>query len=373
MYKLHTLVIEANSKNLTIQKIYAIINMLLKKGGNIVHMLKENSKASITIKRIIAVILIFSFLMGIGVMAANTKVNSVTIILANGYEMEIVTSKTNIKEILEENHILLQENEEVTPKMEEQLTENNTIRISTQEEAVIAESQQEVVTVETLLANYESITEKMVTVQEEIPFETVTKDVATTSGTKQEKVVQEGQNGIKEVTYKIRYQNETEIDRKEIASTILKEPVEKIIEVRTQQVTSRSSVDRGSTSVSYSNGVWSYSASEFDLLCAITAQECSSSYEGALAVITCACNRAESSKWRSRGTDPLSQYKAQGQFCYSIDNHWRKRLNGNYSSIVSQAVQDALNGKRNHNFLSFRASGYANGTKIGGNVYFNPM
>ena len=38
-----------------------------------------------------------------------------------------------------------------------------------------------------------------------------------------------------------------------------------------------------------------------------------------------------------------------------------------------QAVIDALNGKRNHNYLSFRAAGFASGVNIGGNVYFNAM
>lgn len=337
-------------------------------------MLKENIKASISIKRIIAVLLILSFIMGIGVMAANTKLNSVTIILANGYEMDIVTSKNKVGEILSENHIILQEDEEVVPKEEEELADNKTIRITKKGDEVVAESKEEEVTVETLLENYEAITEKIVTQQEEIPFETITKDVASNSGTKQEKVTQEGKNGIKEVTYKIKYQNEKEIEKKEIASKIIKEPVDKIVEVRSKQVTSRENVNRGTSAVSYGNGVWSYSASDLDLICAITAQESGSSYEGALAVITCACNRAESSKWNSRGTDPLSQYKAKGQFCYSIDNYWKRRLNGNYSSVVRQAVADALNGKRNHNYLSFRsASTGRSGTIIGGNVYFNPM
>ena len=94
-------------------------------------------------------------------------------------------------------------------------------------------------------------------------------------------------------------------------------------------------------------------------------------YEGALAVITTACNRAESSRWAKNGSDPLSQYKAPGQFCYSIDSYWKRRLNGNYSSVVAKAVTDALNGKRNHNYLSFRSAGYASGEYIGGNVYFN--
>jgi len=102
-----------------------------------------------------------------------------------------------------------------------------------------------------------------------------------------------------------------------------------------------------------------------DLICAITAQECSSSYTGALAVITTACNRAE-----SKGTDPLTEYKAKGQFCYSIDSKWKRRLNGNYASYVQQAVIDALNGKRNHEYYSFRAAGTRSGKNIGGNVYF---
>ena len=156
------------------------------------------------------------------------------------------------------------------------------------------------------------------------------------SGAKQDKIVQYGIDGLKEVTYKVKYQNEKEIERKEISSKIIREPVDKIVEVRSQQVTSRSS----GTKVRYA-GKWSYSDAELDLLCAITAQECSTSYNGALAVITTACNRAESSRWKRNGTDPLSQYKAKGQFCYSIDSYWKRRLNGNYASYVKQAVIDA--------------------------------
>ena len=132
-------------------------------------------------------------------------------------------------------------------------------------------------------------------------------------------------------------------------------------------------MDRSSVTT-YGNGVWSYSDEDFDLLCAITAAESGSSYEGALAVITCACNRTVSSDWSKNGSDPLSQYKAKGQFCYSINSSWKKKLNGNYGLYVADAVRDALNGKRNHNYLSFRSSssGHA-GEHIGGNVYFNEM
>ena len=224
------------------------------------------------------------------------------------------------------------------------------------------------VTAEEILDSYGTIIEKIEVEKVKIPYETITKNVAKGSGKKQDKIVQYGVDGLKEVTYKVKYQNEKEIEKKEISSKIIRKPVDKIVEVRNkQQITSRSG-----TKVRYA-GKWSYSDSELDLLCAITAQECGSSYNGALAVITTACNRAESRKWRYNGTDPLSQYKAKNQFCYTIDNHWRKRLNGNYPSYVKQAVIDALNGKRNHNYLSFRAAGCASGVNIGGNVYFNPM
>ena len=299
-------------------------------------------KAKLPVKKIIGLCLILLLIMGVGVAASNVKLNNVKIILSNGYEMDVLTSKTKIADILEENHIILLPEENVIPNKEKELSDGNTIRITKFEEG------------------------ETEVVQEEIPYETITKDVSDGSDNKKDRVIQEGKNGLKEVTYKVKYQNDTEIERTEIYSTIITEPVNKVIEVRKQYVTSRSSGAR----VSYSNGVWSYSDAEFDLLCAITAQECSSSYEGALAVITTACNRAESTKWAKNGSDPLSQYKAKGQFCYSIDSHWKRRLNGNYASYVAEAVSDALNGKRNHNYLSFRSAGYASGEYIGGNVYF---
>lgn len=333
--------------------------------------MKKAKKAQLLIRKIIGICLILLFVMGVAVMATNAKLNNVKIILSNGYIMNVTTSKTKISEILDENHIILLPEESVTPGEDGELSDNKTIRISKEETTIveIAETAEksENVTIDSLLESYDSIIEKIETIQETIPYETITKDVSNNDLNKRETVVQQGKDGLREVTYKVKYQNDIEIERTEIASNIIEEPVNKIIEVR--KVTNRSSSTR-SYSVTYNNGIWSYSDEEFDLLCAITAQECSSSYEGALAVITCACNRAESAKWSYNGSDPLSQYKAPGQFCYSIDNYWKRRLNGNYTDAVEQAVRDALNGKRNHNYLSFRSAGYASGEYIGGNVYF---
>lgn len=329
--------------------------------------MKKEEKASISIMKIICISIILLLVSGIGVLAVNTKLDDVTITLQNGYEMTVLTSKTKVSEILEENNIILEENQKTIPGLDSEITEGQNIKIADKSynEVQIANVSEQgtEATLDELLKNYVPITEKIVVEQVTIPYETITKNSTTTTEKTTNKVIQQGQDGLKEITYKIKYQNDVEIEKTVISEVTIKEPVNKIVQV--QKVTSRSS-----TVVSYSGGKWQYSASDFDLLCAITAQECSSSYTGALAVITTACNRAQSTKWRKNGTDPLSQYKAPGQFCYSIDSHWKKRLNGNYSSVVVQAVTDALNGVRNHNYLSFRAAGTHSGQLIGGNVYF---
>ena len=331
--------------------------------------MKNNDKASISLKKILIISLVFIlFVTSATVLAGNVQPTNVKIILASGYEMNVLTTKTKVSEILDENHIILLEDEKTVPDKNSELTDNKTIRITKETEEVVEEAEEvensQNITAEEVLASYDNIVEKIVTEQVKIPFETVKKDVSSGSKQKQDKVVQQGKDGLKEITYKIKYQNDKEIEKIKLSEKVIKEPVDKIIEVRQKQTVSRSA------SVRYSGGKWSYSSSELDLLCAITAQECGSSYNGALAVMTCAANRAESSRWKKYGSDPLSQYMAPNQFCYSIDSHWKKRLNGNYPSYVKQAVLDALNGKRNHNYLSFRGYQTSGSVNIGGNWYF---
>lgn len=329
--------------------------------------MKKEEKASISIMKIICISIILILISGIGVMAVNTQLNDVKIILQNGYEMTVLTSKIKVSEILEENNIILEENQKTIPDLDSQIAVGENIKITDKsyQEVQIAKISEEGVetSLNQLLENYAPITEKIVVEQVVIPYETVTKNATEASESTTNKVLQQGKDGLKEVTYKIKYQNEVEIEKTLLSEVIIQEPVNKIVQVQKKE-TSRAGTTRTATT-SYSGGKWTYSASEFDLLCAITAQECSSSYAGSLAVITTACNRAE-----ARGTDPLTEYKRPGQFCYSIDSHWKKRLNGNYASCVSQAVSDALNGARNHNYRSFRAGGTHAGVNIGGNVYF---
>lgn len=206
--------------------------------------MKREDKASISLMKILGISFVLICVTSIGVMATNAKLSNVKIILSNDYEMQILTSKTKVSEILEENHITIAKNEKVSPNKEEEIGDNKTIRITqlTEDDVQIAEKEP-VITSEEILSSYGTIVEKIITEQVVIPFETITKE-ATEEGTKQNKVVQNGIDGLKEVTYKVKYQNDIEIERTEISSTMLKEPVSKIVEVKTIQVTSRGTAER---------------------------------------------------------------------------------------------------------------------------------
>ena len=179
-------------------------------------------------------------------MAVNTKLSDVKIILYNGYEMTALTSKTKVSEILEENNIIVEENQKTIPELEDEITAGETIKItdkSYQEIQIAKISEKGVETsLAQLLENYAPITEKIVVEQIAIPYETITKDAKQVSGDTNNKVLQQGQEGLKEATYKIKYQNEVEIEKILLSENIIKEPVNKIVQVQKEQkrATSRS-------------------------------------------------------------------------------------------------------------------------------------
>lgn len=323
---------------------------------------RTKPERSITsVKRIIVIAIIFIMLTGMmGVMASNERLISVKIVLSSGYEMNVMTTSTKVSDILKENHIVVLDNETVSPDIDIKLDENKTITITKGENKVKAK--ESYFSAEEILESYTSIVEKIVTVQEEIPYETVTKDVSNGSDKTQDKVVQAGSNGLKEVTYRIKYKNGNEIEKTEISSKVIKEPVEKIVEVRTRAVTSRSGLHS--------------SSSDLEVIWAIVRQEGGSSYESALAVVSSAVNRINSPRWSRNGSTIYDQLTAKGQYCYSIDTHWVKYLGGNVPECVKQAVSDAMEGKTNHPYTSFRSYSAStsaqrnSGINIGGNVYF---
>ena len=212
--------------------------------------MKNEEKASFSIIKIICVSIILILISGISVMAVGTNFNDVTIVLQNGYELTAMTSKATVSDILEENSIVLEENQKTIPELDEEVTEGTVIKIvdKSYNEVQIANVSENGVetTLDQLLENYAPITEKIVTEQVSIPFETVTKNTAGSSTNTTNKVLQEGKDGIKEVTYKIKYQNDVEIEKTVLEEKVIQEPVNKIVQVN-KKVTSRSSTTSRTT------------------------------------------------------------------------------------------------------------------------------
>ena len=216
--------------------------------------MNKKDSASISIMKIIGVSLIFILIFGVSVMATEIDIRSVEITMANGYKMTVATTKTNVEEILKDNSIVIDEDERVTPDLKEEITDSNKIVITNKSEqeiqiAKVSESGIET-TLDEILKSYSPIIEKIVVEQETIPYETITKDASSGAGDTKNRVIQQGQDGIKEVTYKIKYQNDEEIERTKLSEQIIKEPVDKIVQIQTN-VTTRSSTSReNSTSTS---------------------------------------------------------------------------------------------------------------------------
>ena len=170
--------------------------------------MRKDDKASISLKKVISVSIILLFVMGISVMAVTSKVKSVKITLSDGYEMNVLTTKEKVSDILDENHIILLPEENAIPNFDANTSDNKTIRITKENINTVQVSENvetwDSVTVQKLLEeNYNNIVEKVIIEQTTIPFETETKDLSTGNGDKKEVVKQKGIDGIKETTYKI--------------------------------------------------------------------------------------------------------------------------------------------------------------------------
>lgn len=223
----------------------------------------KNDLKSSNIKKIIIIGLIFvGITLGISVFAGNVKLNNVNIKFSNKQEISILTSKTKVADILKENHIELAENETVTPGLDAEITNTNIIIISIkgEEPAKIAEKVETDIDKEKVLADYTNITEKIETIIEEIPFNTVTKDVSNGSASTRNAIIQNGKNGQKKVTYKVTYKDDVEILREKLSSEVIKEPVDKIVQVQTKSViSSRGSYSR-TVGISGQSGIYKVTA-----------------------------------------------------------------------------------------------------------------
>lgn len=211
----------------------------------------KKDRGFISTLKIIGVTLILVLIFGASVMATEIDMKSVEITMSNGYTMTVITTKTNVAEILRDNNIYIEENERVTPSIDSDLEEGQNIIITNKSEqevqiAKISESGIET-SLDEILKSYVPIIEKIVVEQETIPYETITKDISQGSTDKKNKVIQAGEDGIKEITYKVKYQNDEEIEKIKLSEQIIKEPVNKIVQVQKNVVTSRSGSTVAST------------------------------------------------------------------------------------------------------------------------------
>lgn len=211
----------------------------------------KNEKASLSVRRITFITILLIFFFSVGVMATSLQVNNVKIILSNNYEMDVLTTKTKVSEILDESHIVVLPEENVVPDKDSEISENKIITITKTSEnganiIKLAEENSEV-SMEQILADYTPIIEKIVTEQVAIPFETITKDASNGSNDTTNKVITQGKDGLKEITYRAKYKNDVEIERVLISEKILQQPVNKVVQVNKTTVTTRSTAERTAT------------------------------------------------------------------------------------------------------------------------------
>lgn len=206
----------------------------------------KSEQASLSVMKIAVITLLAIFILSVCVLASSSDVKNVKIVLADNCEIDVLTTKSVVSDILEENRIIVLPEENVVPNLDSEITDNSsTIIITgrTQDASSVVKiaEEEESVRLDSLLSSYNTITEKIVVVEEKIPYETIMKDASSSNEGVATSVIQEGEEGLKKSTYKVKYQNDIEIGRTLISEEIIKEAVSKIVQVTA--VTARSSAE----------------------------------------------------------------------------------------------------------------------------------
>lgn len=139
-----------------------------------------------------------------------TLKNSVEVSLkADGKTEKCRTFAETVKEFLEEQKITLGKNDTVSPKLEDKIVEGMKITVK-------------------------RVEYKNKKVKETIDFSTEEQQ-SSSLNLGETQVTQEGVNGEKEITYKVKYVDGKETSKKKISEKVTKEPVNKIVTVGTAQ------------------------------------------------------------------------------------------------------------------------------------------
>jgi len=202
--------------------------------------MSRDEKASLSLHKTLAICFIFILVLSVAVVAGNVELRSVRIQFSNNHEITVVTSRTKVSEILEANNIILASNEMTIPGLDEEISENNTIEIfiigtRDTETVEISEASDEN-TVLSIVERHQNTEYKIVTVTEEIPYETITRDVTSGNNATENRVIQTGRNGLRETKYKITFVGETELSRIPLETTIVREPRDRIVQIQVRPV-----------------------------------------------------------------------------------------------------------------------------------------
>ncbi len=187
------------------------------------------------VRKILFVAIILIFVLAMVSFASKSEYNYVTIKFADESEISVLTSEINVGKILEENNIIVLPEQIVYPAKAKNIDSTKVINITNIDDLPEQEAEKvEYIETEEILNKYDTIIEKIIVEQIEIPFETITKDISIQGTDTTDKVVQRGQNGLKEIKYKVKYQNDVEMERIILSEEIIKEPVNKIVQISTK-------------------------------------------------------------------------------------------------------------------------------------------
>jgi len=213
--------------------------------------MNKNKHALLMFVRIAIIVVLLISCGAYIVLGRDVQISVVKVQFSNDSEINIFTTKTKIADILADAGINLEQDETVTPGLEENLTPDKKITICKSADVVeTAVTDEQEITAQSLQDTYSNIVEKIETIQEKIPFETIRKDATGTGGKATNMILQKGQDGLKETKYKVRYNNNVEVSREEISETIVKKPIDQIVQVVMNKVTSRDVAPRDITSSS---------------------------------------------------------------------------------------------------------------------------
>jgi len=138
----------------------------------------------------------------------------------DGKELDVLTAHNRVSDVLKQYNIQLNEEDKVEPSLESQIKSNDVINVI-------------------------RVEEENVTATEEIPYKSIFKYSDKIEFNEQRKV-QEGKMGKKEVDFKITYENGVEVSREILDERIIEEPIDEIIEKGSEKylVASRGKVVR---------------------------------------------------------------------------------------------------------------------------------